>query len=42
MSSAADGGRSVIRNITSFGVDLDGEVYVVDYHGEVYRVVPAS
>ncbi len=35
-------GRGLIRNITSFGVDLDGEVYVVDYHGEVYRVVPAS
>ncbi len=35
-------GRGLIRNITSFGVDLDGEVYVVDYGGAIYRIVPAS
>jgi hypothetical protein len=28
--------------ISSFGVDADGEVHVVDHDGEVYRVVPAS
>jgi len=31
-----------IGNISSFGTDQDGEVYVVDYDGEVYRIVPAS
>jgi glucose/arabinose dehydrogenase len=35
-------GRGVIRNVSSFGVDLDGELYVVDYGGAVYRIVPAS
>ena len=27
---------------TSFGVDADGEVYIVDQDGEVYRIVPAG
>ena len=27
---------------SSFGLDADGEVYVVDYDGEVYRLEPAS
>ena len=27
---------------TSFGLDADGEVYVVDYDGEVYRLEPAA
>jgi glucose/arabinose dehydrogenase len=27
---------------TAFGRDADGEIYVVDYHGEVYRLEPAS
>jgi len=31
-----------ISSVSSFGVDADGEVYVVDYDGEVYRVVPGS
>jgi glucose/arabinose dehydrogenase len=31
-----------ISSVSSFGVDLDGEVYVVDYDGEVYRIVPGS
>jgi glucose/arabinose dehydrogenase len=31
-----------IDNISSFGVDADGEMYIVDHQGEVYRVVPAS
>ncbi len=34
--------RGLIHSVTSFGVDLDGEVYVVDYGGAVYRIVPAS
>ncbi len=28
--------------VSSFGVDADGEVYVVDYGGAVYRLEPAS
>ncbi len=35
--TAALGG---IRNPSSFGIDADGEVYVVDYDGEVYRLEP--
>ena len=30
-----------IRNISSFGVNADGEIHIVDYDGEVYRVEPA-
>jgi glucose/arabinose dehydrogenase len=35
-------GLSGIDSVTSFGTDADGEVYVVDYDGEVYRLEPAS
>lgn len=31
-----------IDAISSFGVDGDGEVYIVDHDGEVYKIVPAS
>jgi glucose/arabinose dehydrogenase len=31
-----------IGNVSSFGVDAEGELYVLDYEGELYRVVPAS
>jgi glucose/arabinose dehydrogenase len=31
-----------INSPASFGLDADGEVYVVDYDGEVYRLEPAS
>ena len=31
-----------IGSVSSFGVDADGEVYVVDYDGELYRLEPAS
>jgi glucose/arabinose dehydrogenase len=27
---------------TSFGLDADGEAYIVDQDGEIYRIVPAS
>jgi glucose/arabinose dehydrogenase len=35
-------GLSGIGSVTSFGTDADGEVYVVDYDGEVYRLEPVS
>jgi hypothetical protein len=34
-------GRGV-NSVTAFGVDDEGEVYIVDQDGEVYKVVPAS
>jgi hypothetical protein len=27
---------------TSFGLDAAGEVYIVDYDGELYRIEPAG
>jgi glucose/arabinose dehydrogenase len=33
-------GRGV-GNVSSFGTDADGEIYIVDYDGEIYKVVPA-
>ncbi len=32
-------GRDV-DNLSSFGVDADGELYIVDHQGEVFKVVP--
>jgi glucose/arabinose dehydrogenase len=40
--TVALGGGRTIRNPSSFGVDVDGEIYIVDYHGEVYRIGPAG
>jgi glucose/arabinose dehydrogenase len=31
-----------LNDIVSFGVDGDGEGYIVDHDGEVYKIVPAS
>jgi glucose/arabinose dehydrogenase len=31
-----------IGNISSFGQDGEGELYILDYDGELYRIVPAS
>ena len=31
----------VINNISSFGVDQAGNLYIVDYDGEIFRVEPA-
>jgi len=31
-----------IGNVSTFGQDAQGELYVVDYDGEVYRIVPGS
>ena len=30
-----------IGNVSSFGVDAEGELYILDYEGELYRLVPA-
>jgi glucose/arabinose dehydrogenase len=35
-------GLSGIDSVTAFGIDAQGEVYVVDYDGEVYRLEPAG
>ena len=31
-----------INAVTAFGRDDEGEIYIVDQDGEVYKVVPAS
>jgi hypothetical protein len=33
---------SGVDSPTSFGLDAEGEVYVVDYDGEVYRLEPGA
>ena len=32
------GGRAVLGNISSFGVDADGELYIVNYSGSIVRI----
>ena len=32
------GGRNIVGNISSFGVDADGELYIVNYLGSIVRV----
>jgi hypothetical protein len=32
------GGRAVLGNISSFGVDGDGELYIVNYSGSIVRI----
>ncbi len=39
----APGGTRTIDNISSFGEDIEGELYILDHgDGEVYRVIPAE
>jgi len=38
----APGGGLFIGNITSFGEDADGEVYIVDQGGQVFKIVPRT
>ena len=39
---ALSGAARSIRNPSSFGVDADGEIYIVDYDGEVFRIEPGA
>lgn len=41
-TTALGGANRAIRNPSSFGVDADGEIYIVDYDGEVYRIDPSG
>ena len=31
-----------LNNVSSFGLDADGEIHIVDHDGEIYRIDPAS
>jgi hypothetical protein len=35
-------GAPSIGNVSSFGEDARGELHIVDYDGEIYRIVPGS
>ena len=39
-AALAPGGGFTISSVTSFGEDARGELYIVDYGGEIYRIVP--
>ncbi len=38
----APGTGLAIDNISSFGEDARGELYVADYDGEIFKIVPGS
>jgi hypothetical protein len=35
-------GALAINNVSSFGEDTRGELYIVDYDGEIFKIVPGS
>jgi glucose/arabinose dehydrogenase len=41
-TASIGGSPRVIRNPSSFGVDADGEIYIVDYGGALYRIDPVG
>ena len=41
-SQLAPGGGLTINNITSFGEDAAGDMYIVDRGGEIYKVIPGA
>ena len=36
------GGSAVLGNVSSFGVDADGELYIVNYSGSIVRITASS
>lgn len=41
-TATISGTSRAIRNPSSFGVDADGEIYIVDYDGEIHRIEPVG
>jgi glucose/arabinose dehydrogenase len=41
-TALAPGGGHTIDSVVSFGEDARGELYIADYDGEIYEIVPAS
>ena len=41
-AALAPGGGHTIDSVVSFGEDARGELYIADYDGEIYEIVPAS
>ena len=41
-TATISGPSRAIRNPSSFGLDADGEMYIVDYDGEIYRIDPGA
>ena len=39
--TAALGGTARLGNVSSFGVDADGELFIVNYSGSILRVLGA-
>jgi hypothetical protein len=35
-------GSLAINNVSSFGEDTRGELYIADYDGEIFKIVPGS
>ncbi len=42
LQSHALPGAGSIGNVSSFGEDARGEIYIVDYDGDIFRIVPGS
>ena len=40
LGTSAEGG--VVRQVVTFGQDEDGEVYIADHGGQIYKIIPAS
>jgi hypothetical protein len=40
LGTSAEGG--VVNQVVTFGEDEDGEVYIADHGGQIYKIIPAS